>query len=98
MKGGNKLNKNLTQESTNILSAMEVNEIATRTKAMSLSEKRVVLMNLPTNMILSEIERRDARVKEQLSDIFNILNCCSEQMTLIEIQEVLRNCKEILKH
>ena len=89
------MNKNLTQESTNILSAMEVNEIATRTKAMSLSEKRVVLMNLPTNMILSEIERRDARVKEQLSDIFNILNCCSEQMTLIEIQEVLRNCKEI---
>ena len=88
----------MTQESTNILSAMEVNEIATRTKAMSLSEKRVVLMNLPTNMILSEIERRDARVKEQLSDIFNILNCCSEQMTLIEIQEVLRNCKEILKH
>jgi hypothetical protein len=77
---------------------MEVNEIATRTKAMSLSEKRVVLMNLPTNMILSEIERRDTRVKEQLSDIFNILNCCSEQMTLIEIQEVLRNCKEILKH
>ena len=77
---------------------MEANEIATRTKAMSLSEKRVVLMNLPTNMILSEIERRDARVKEQLSDIFNILNCCSEQMTLIEIQEVLRNCKEILKH
>ena len=77
---------------------MEVNEIATRTKAMSLSEKRVVLMNLPTNMILSEIERRDARVKEQLGDIFNILNCCSEQMTLIEIQEVLRNCKEILKH
>ena len=92
------MNKNLTQESTNILSAMEVNEIATRTKAMSLSEKRVVLMNLPTNMILSEIERRDARVKEQLIDIFNILNCCSEQMTLIEIQEVLRNCKEILKH
>ena len=92
------MNKNLTQESTNILSAMEVNEIATRTKAMSLSEKRVVLMNLPTNMILSEIERRDASVKEQLSDIFNILNCCSEQMTLIEIQEVLRNCKEILKH
>lgn len=92
------MNKNLTQESTNILSAMEVNEIATRTKAMSLSEKRVVLMNLPTNMILSEIERRDARVKEQLGDIFNILNCCSEQMTLIEIQEVLRNCKEILKH
>lgn len=92
------MNRNLTQESTNILSAMEVNEIATRTKAMSLSEKRVVLMNLPTNMILSEIERRDARVKEQLSDIFNILNCCSEQMTLIEIQEVLRNCKEILKH
>ena len=92
------MNKNLTQESTNILSAMEVNEIATRTKAMSLSEKRVVLMNLLTNMILSEIERRDARVKEQLSDIFNILNCCSEQMTLIEIQEVLRNCKEILKH
>lgn len=92
------MNKNLTQESTNFLSAMEVNEIATRTKAMSLSEKRVVLMNLPTNMILSEIERRDARVKEQLSDIFNILNCCSEQMTLIEIQEVLRNCKEILKH
>lgn len=92
------MNKNLTQESTNILSAMEVNEIATRTKAMSLSEKRVVLMNLPTNMILSEIERRDARVKEQLSDIFNILNCCSEQMTLIEIQEVLRNCKEILNH
>lgn len=92
------MNKNLTQKSTNILSAMEVNEIATRTKAMSLSEKRVVLMNLPTNMILSEIERRDARVKEQLSDIFNILNCCSEQMTLIEIQEVLRNCKEILKH
>ena len=92
------MNKNLTQESTNILSAMEVNEISTRTKAMSLSEKRVVLMNLPTNMILSEIERRDARVKEQLSDIFNILNCCSEQMTLIEIQEVLRNCKEILKH
>ena len=92
------MNKNLTQESTNILSAMEVNEIATRTKAMSLSEQRVVLMNLPTNMILSEIERRDARVKEQLSDIFNILNCCSEQMTLIEIQEVLRNCKEILKH
>lgn len=92
------MNKNLTQESTNILSAMEVNEIATRTKAMSLSEKRVVLMNLPTNMILSEIERRDARVKEQLSDIFNILNCCSEQMTLIEIQEVLRNCKEILKY
>ena len=92
------MNKNLTQESTNILSAMEVNEIATRTKAMSLSEKRVVLMNLPTNMILSEIERRDARVKEQLSDIFIILNCCSEQMTLIEIQEVLRNCKEILKH
>ena len=92
------MNKNLTQESTNILSAMEVNEIATRTKAMSLSEKRVVLMNLPTNMILSEIERRDARVKEQLSDIFNILNCCSEQMTLIEIQEVLRNCKERLKH
>lgn len=92
------MNKNLTQESTNILSAMEVNEIATRTKAMSLSEKRVVLMNLPTNMILSEIERRDARVKEQLSDIFNILNCCSEQMTLLEIQEVLRNCKEILKH
>lgn len=92
------MNKNLTQESTNILSAMEANEIATRTKAMSLSEKRVVLMNLPTNMILSEIERRDARVKEQLSDIFNILNCCSEQMTLIEIQEVLRNCKEILKH
>lgn len=92
------MNKNLTQESTNILSAMEVNEIATRTKAMSVSEKRVVLMNLPTNMILSEIERRDARVKEQLSDIFNILNCCSEQMTLIEIQEVLRNCKEILKH
>ena len=77
---------------------MEVNEIALRTKAMSLNEKRVVLMNLPTNMILSEIERRDARVKEQLSDIFNILNCCSEQMTLIEIQEVLRNCKEILKH
>lgn len=98
MKGGSELNRNLTQESTNILSAMEVNEIATRTKAMSLSEKRVVLMNLPTNMILSEIERRDARVKEQLSDIFNILNCCSEQMTLIEIQEVLRNCKEILKH
>ena len=92
------MNKNLTQESTNILSAMEVNEIATRTKAMSLSEKRVVLMNLPTNMILSEIERRDARVKEQLSNIFNILNCCSEQMTLLEIQEVLRNCKEILKH
>ena len=92
------MNKNLTQKSTNILSAMEVNEIATRTKAMSVSEKRVVLMNLPTNMILSEIERRDARVKEQLSDIFNILNCCSEQMTLIEIQEVLRNCKEILKH
>ena len=92
------MNKNLTQESTNILSAMEVNEIATRTKAMSVSEKRVVLMNLPTNMILSEIERRDARVKEQLSDIFNILNCCSEQMTLLEIQEVLRNCKEILKH
>lgn len=92
------MNKNLTQESTNILSAMEVNEIASRTKAMSVSEKRVVLMNLPTNMILSEIERRDARVKEQLSDIFNILNCCSEQMTLIEIQEVLRNCKEILKH
>lgn len=92
------MNKNLTQESTNILSAMEVNEIASRTKAMSLSEKRVVLMNLPTNMILSEIERRDARVKEQLSDIFNILNCCSEQMTLLEIQEVLRNCKEILKH
>ena len=92
------MNKNLTQESTNILSAMEVNEIATRTKAMSLSEKRVVLMNLPTNMILCEIERRDARVKEQLSDIFNILNCCSEQMTLMEIQEVLRNCKEILKH
>ena len=92
------MNKNLTQESTNILSAMEVNEIATWTKAMSVSEKRVVLMNLPTNMILSEIERRDARVKEQLSDIFNILNCCSEQMTLIEIQEVLRNCKEILKH
>ena len=92
------MNKNLTQESTNILSAMEVNEIASRTKAMSLSEKRVVLMNLPTDMILSEIERRDARVKEQLSDIFNILNCCSEQMTLIEIQEVLRNCKEILKH
>ena len=92
------MNRNLTQESTNILSAMEVNEIASRTKAMSLSEKRVVLMNLPTNMILSEIERRDARVKEQLSDIFNILNCCSEQMTLIEIQEVLRNCKEILKH
>ena len=92
------MNRNLTQESTNILSAMEVNEIAPRTKAMSLSEKRVVLMNLPTNMILSEIERRDARVKEQLSDIFNILNCCSEQMTLIEIQEVLRNCKEILKH
>lgn len=92
------MKKNLTQESTNILSAIEVNEIATRTKAMSLSEKRVVLMNLPTNMILSEIERRDARVKEQLSDIFNILNCCSEQMTLIEIQEVLRNCKEILKH
>ena len=92
------MNKNLTQKSTNILSAMEVNEIATRTKAMSLSEKRVVLMNLPTNMILSEIERRDTRVKEQLSDIFNILNCCSEQMTLLEIQEVLRNCKEILKH
>lgn len=92
------MNKNLTQKSTNILSAMEVNEIASRTKAMSLSEKRVVLMNLPTNMILSEIERRDARVKEQLSDIFNILNCCSEQMTLLEIQEVLRNCKEILKH
>lgn len=92
------MNKNLTQESTNILSAMEVNEIASRTKAMSVSEKRVVLMNLPTNMILSEIERRDARVKEQLSDIFNILNCCSEQMTLLEIQEVLRNCKEILKH
>lgn len=92
------MNKNLTQKSTNILSAMEVNEIASRTKAMSLNEKRVVLMNLPTNMILSEIERRDARVKEQLSDIFNILNCCSEQMTLIEIQEVLRNCKEILKH
>lgn len=92
------MNRNLTQKSTNILSAMEVNEIATRTKAMSVSEKRVVLMNLPTNMILSEIERRDTRVKEQLSDIFNILNCCSEQMTLIEIQEVLRNCKEILKH
>lgn len=92
------MNKNLTQKSTNILSAMEVNEIASRTKAMSLNEKRVVLMNLPTNMILSEIERRDARVKEQLSDIFNILNCCSEQMTLLEIQEVLRNCKEILKH
>lgn len=92
------MNRNLTQESTNILSAMEVNEIASRTKAMSVSEKRVVLMNLPTNMILSEIERRDARVKEQLSDIFNILNCCSEQMTLLEIQEVLRNCKEILKH
>lgn len=79
------------------LSPIEVNELSIRTRAMSEDEKRVVLKNLPTCFLLDEIRRRTDTVNMQYQQLFEILSAVSEDISLPEMQEILKNCRQTLK-
>lgn len=79
------------------LSIIEIQELSNRTKAMREDEKRIVLMNLPTKMLNEEIVRRTDVAMSELKGLFNILETVNTEISLEEMQEVLKSCKEVLK-
>lgn len=80
------------------LSPMEIEEIATRTRALSEEEKRVVIANLRTTDLYQELDRRLLAVNRQIEMINEVVNRASEQEpTLLNMQMYIRDLKEVLK-
>lgn len=78
-------------------SLLEREELATRTKALTEEEKKFIIAYFPTQILLNEIERRTDSAVEKFRQLFEILDNCKEEMSLVEMQDTLLRCKEALK-
>lgn len=79
------------------MSEIEALEISTRTKAMTDDEMTVCIRNMPTGLLLAEIDRRTTKATEILTDVFAIIGRASENMTLEDMQDMIRLIKDAIK-
>ena len=65
---------------------------------MKMSEEQLVtVMNLPTGIILEEIERRTSKSSEILTGVLTILSNVTDDMTLEDMQTTISAIKNILR-
>lgn len=79
------------------MSEIERLEISTRTKAMTEEELAVCVRNMPTGLLLAEIDRRTTKASEVLTDIYTIIGEATEEMTLEDMQDMIRAIKTAVK-
>lgn len=79
------------------MSEIEKKEVATRVRAMTDEEQLVTVMNLPTGIILEEIERRTSKSSEILTGVLTILSNVTDDMTLEDMQTTISAIKNILR-
>ena len=79
------------------MSEIEKKEVATRVRAMTDEEQLVTVMNLPTGIILEEIERRTSKSSEILTGVLTILSNITDDMTLEDMQTTISAIKNILR-
>lgn len=74
--------------------SLEKEVITERIHGMTNEEKEISLRAFPTTMLLREIERRDNASKDILRDVYGTLSEITEDMTLPEIQNVIKKIKQ----
>lgn len=79
------------------MSEIERLEISTRTKAMTDEEMAVCVRNMPTGLLLAEIDRRTTKASEVLNEVYNILGTATESMTLEDMQAIIKALKGAVK-
>lgn len=79
------------------MSEIEKKEVATRVRAMTDEEQLITVMNLPTGIILEEIERRTSKSSEILTGVLTILSNVTDDMTLEDMQTTISAIKNILR-
>lgn len=79
------------------MSEIERLEISTRTKAMTDEELDVCVRNMPTGLLLAEIERRTTKASEVLMSVYAIVGKAREDMTLEDMQDVINDIKAAVK-
>lgn len=60
---------------------------------MDEEEKRLALHFFPTQQLQDELVRRTESTEKVLNDVFNALSVVTDEMTLIEMQNVLKDLK-----
>lgn len=79
------------------MSEIERLEISTRTKAMTDEEMAVCVRNMPTGLLLAEIDRRTTKASEVLNEVYNILGTATDSMTLEDMQAIIKALKGAVK-
>lgn len=79
------------------MSEIERLEISTRTKAMTEEELEVCVRNMPTGLLLAEIDRRTTKAAEVLNGVYTIIGTATEEMTLEDMQSMIRAIKATVK-
>lgn len=80
------------------LSQIERDEIKNRTLALREEDKTVVVHNLNTTVLMKELDRRYALALKKLDMVNQTINNFAniEEPTLVDIQQYLKNLKEVL--
>ena len=79
------------------MNELEKSEIRSRVKAMTDEEKQFALMHFPTQMVQDEITRRCEVVAEVVEELHKTVGTISDNTTLVEMQDIIQQCKTILK-
>lgn len=84
------------------LSPIEIDEITNRTRGLSEEEREVVLHNLPTTCLQSELERRTIYVNKKIDNLYNVITAWTEDIAdpsvnnLVNLQNFIKDIKEVL--
>lgn len=79
------------------MNELEKAEIRSRMKGMDDEEKRLALMYFPTQMMQEEISRRYKVVIDVVDELHKTIGMITDESTLIEMQDIVNQCREILK-
>lgn len=78
------------------LSPLEVETIINRAKGMREDEKSLTIANMPTQMLNADLERRETYLKRKLECVYMILGNVTEDMSIIDMENVLNELKAIV--
>lgn len=79
------------------MNELEKAEIRSRIRAMDDEEQRFALMHFPTQMMQDEISRRYKVIIEVVDELHRTVGTITDESTLVEMQDIVQQCKEILK-
>lgn len=79
-----------------VLSIMETEIIADRTRAMRPEERELTIRNIPSSEILTEIERRDRLIMETLNNFVNTWDSLNINMIELDSAPLARK-EEVLR-